>query len=167
MLVSVQTNALAAGICMKCKDTCLMAGDKSTGCISEQFCRHAVQRRELMGVAHGSQAMTIWTHTCRTAAIVRLNEVHHALELSLTGKFGLSSCAVSHGTSVCKLFRLFFTVSCWAQKIVILHRNTLHIKASQLLHQQSRCQYMQSPIQVLYMPYFIKSIRILLDVATQ
>ncbi len=42
MLVSVQTNALAAGICVTSKDTCLMAGDKSTGCIPEQFCRHAV-----------------------------------------------------------------------------------------------------------------------------
>jgi len=100
MLVSVQTNALVAGICMKCKDTCLMAGDKSTGCISEQFCRHAVQRRELMGVAHGSQAMTIWTHTCTTAAIVRLNKFHHALELSLREVWVVELCSESWYISV-------------------------------------------------------------------
>ncbi len=95
MLVSVQTDALAAGTCMIPKDACVIAGGKSTGRIPGQFCRHAVQRGELMGVADRSQAMTIWSHTCRPAAIVRST-------LFGAEKFKLLSCAVSHGTSVCK-----------------------------------------------------------------
>ncbi len=89
MLVSVHMNALVAGTCMILKDSCLIAGDKSTGCIPGQFCRDAIQRRELVGFAHRSQAMTIWMHTCRTAAVVlsQMNVTMHwsCLEQGILG----------------------------------------------------------------------------------
>lgn len=72
---------LQQSICIRSKSTCLMAGDKSSGCVPGQFHRHAVQRRELMGVAHRSQAMTMWTHTCRTAATV--SQIHFSISFSV------------------------------------------------------------------------------------
>lgn len=43
----------------------------------------------------------------------------------------------------------------------------MNTKAIQLLHQQFRCQYVQPPIQLVYVLYFIDSIQIVLSVATQ
>lgn len=59
--------------------------------------------------------MTIWTHTCRTAATVsQINFLNFFFCTSLGYTppcigAGSSSCVVSHGTSVCKMCMLFFT----------------------------------------------------------
>ena len=135
MLVSVQTTALAASICIRSKSTCLMAGDKSSGCVPGQFHRHAVQRRELMGVAHRSQAMTIWTHTCRTAATVSQIHFLNFFFCTTLGHTpfcigaGSSSCVVSHGTSVCKMCMLFFTAIMLGKKGVNSNNSLKHTAA--------------------------------------